>query len=133
MLEGIADRRRYFAKFTKWIAPLARRGTVRARLGHSGFQEARVTIRGRYQPATVSVAQGVPVRLRFFRDEDTPCSEHVIFAGIGIERRLPAFKETVVEFVPEEPGEFLFTCEMGMFRGRLIVSPDKRSARRQRA
>lgn len=26
-----------------------------------------------------------------------------------------------IEFLPEKPGEYEFACQMGMFRGRLIV------------
>jgi plastocyanin domain-containing protein len=26
-----------------------------------------------------------------------------------------------VEFLPAEPGEYEFACQMGMFRGKLIV------------
>jgi plastocyanin domain-containing protein len=28
-----------------------------------------------------------------------------------------------VEFLPTDPGEYEFACQMGMFRGRLIVEP----------
>ena len=111
------------ATVARWVAPFGARRPVRAVLNDAGYQEARVTIKGRYEPDVVEVLQGVPARLRFFRNEDDPCSERVIFAGIGLERRLPAFKETTIEFVPETCGTFLFTCHMGMFRGKLVVRP----------
>ena len=43
---------------------------------------------------------------------------------------LPAFKKSValpegatvpVEFFPTEPGEYEFACQMGMFRGKVVV------------
>lgn len=91
--------------------------------GPDGYQEAIVTINGQYRPSEIFVTLGTPVRLRFRRLEDDSCSERVIFSGIGIERRLPAFQETLIEFVPHAPGEFLFTCQWGMYRGKLVVRP----------
>ncbi len=93
-----------------------------------GFQDVTVTVRGEYSPKVVRVVQGVPVRMRFVREEDEECSGRVVFSGIGIERRLLPFSETLIEFIPEIAGEFLFTCEMGMYRGRLIVSPGSSEA-----
>lgn len=102
----------------------ARAGTVtHAALRPDGFQEATVTINGRYRPDVVELIQGVPTRLHFLRREDDPCSEQVIFAHLGVERRLPAFQDTTVEFLPITTGTFLFTCRWGMYRGKLIVSP----------
>ena len=101
------------------------RQPVTAVLSPDGFQQASVTIDGRYQPDTLRVEEGIPVRLRFIRNEDDPCSERVVFSAFGVDRRLPAFQETTVEFVPTKTGIFLFTCHMGMYRGRLMVTPSK--------
>lgn len=105
------------------LARRLRRVQSQAVLSPEGYQEARVTINGRYRPDVLRVQQGVPVRIRFLRSEDNPCSERVVFAGFGIDRRLPAFQETTVEFVPTTAGTFLFTCQWGMYRGRLVVTP----------
>ncbi|MEE8362463.1 MAG: cupredoxin domain-containing protein [Dehalococcoidia bacterium] len=101
--------------FRNWRAPAV---TVR-----DGYQEVHVNIKGRYRPDSVEVRTGMPVRMWFNRAEDEECSERVIIAGMGIDRYLPAFRETVVEFLPREPGTFLFTCQAGMYRGRLVVRP----------
>ncbi len=97
-----------------------------------GFQEATISINGRYRPGVIKVRQGVPLRLRFLREEDNPCSERVIFSGLGIDRRLPAFHETTVEFVPTTAGTYLFTCQLGMYRGELVVTPANRSHGKER-
>jgi plastocyanin domain-containing protein len=102
---------------------LRMRKAARAALSPKGYQEARVTINGRYHPDTVRVQQGIPVRIRFLREEDNPCSERVVFSHFGVDRRLPAFQETAVEFVPTAIGTFLFTCQWGMYRGKLVVTP----------
>ncbi len=87
----------------------------------SGTQEINVTVKGGYSPDLIIVKQGTPVRLNFYRDETSSCSEQVVFGDFGIARDLPAFKTTVIEFTPEKTGEFTFACGMNMMRGKLIV------------
>jgi plastocyanin domain-containing protein len=84
-------------------------------------QEIKVVVKGGYSPDVIVVKPNQPVRLDFYRDETASCSEQIRFPDFGIARDLPAFKTTSVEFTPEEPGEFTFTCGMNMMRGKLIV------------
>jgi plastocyanin domain-containing protein len=86
-----------------------------------GVQEVNVTVKGGYSPDVIVVKQGRPVRLNFYRDETSGCSEQVLFGDFGVARDLPAFKTTPVEFTPNRAGEFTFTCGMNMLRGKLIV------------
>lgn len=95
---------------------------LRAHLAPDGVQEVSVTVRERYRPATIVARRGVPLRLSFHRDEDDPCSQRVIFPDFGISRFLPAWKTTAIDLVPDRNGEFLFTCEMGMYQGTLVVT-----------
>lgn len=88
-----------------------------------GVQEIKVTVKGGYSPDVIVVKKGVPVRLDFYRDETASCSEQIVFGDFHIARDLPAFKTTPVEFTPDKPGEFTFTCGMNMMRGKLIVEP----------
>ena len=87
----------------------------------SGVQEINITVKGGYDPDVIVVNAGKPVRLNFYRDEDSSCSEQVVFGDFGIVRDLPAFKATPVEFTAEAPGEYSFACGMGMLRGKVIV------------
>ena len=89
----------------------------------SGVQEIKVTVKGGYAPDVIVVKQGQPVRLDFFRDETSSCTEQVVFGDFGIVRDLPAYKTTPIEFTPDKPGEFTFACGMNMVRGKLIVQP----------
>ena len=89
----------------------------------AGVQQVRITVKGGYSPDTVVVKQGRPVRLDFYRDETSSCSETVVFGDFGIARDLPAFKTTAVEFTPDRAGEFTWTCGMNMLRGKLVVQP----------
>jgi plastocyanin domain-containing protein len=34
---------------------------------------------------------------------------------------LPEGEQVPVEFTPQEPGEYEFTCGMGMLRGKVVV------------
>lgn len=103
-----------------WYFFAARAG-VEAQTGETGVQEVDVTVKGGYAPDTIVVKQGRPVRLNFYRDETSACSEQVVFGDFGVVRDLPAFKTTPVEFTPDKAGEFVFTCGMNMLRGKLIV------------
>lgn len=114
---------RFMLGMVRKSSSLLRRSGQTVVSAESGVQDVTITVLREYRPNVVKVVQGVPVRMRFVREEDTPCSGRVIFSGIGIDRRLLPFSETLIEFVPEIVGEFLFTCEMGMYRGWLIVVP----------
>ncbi len=97
------------------------RTRVAASLNESGLQEIDITVKGGYSPDVIEVVHGVPVRLNFFRDETSSCSERVVLGDLGIARDLPAFKTTTVEFTPDRTGEFAFTCGMNMLHGKLLV------------
>jgi Cu+-exporting ATPase len=106
---------------------------ARMPLSADGFQELDVIVRGRYTPDMVEAKRGIPVRLHFRREEDTPCSERVIFSDFHVGACLPAYRTTAVSFIPTKCGEFLFTCAFGMYQGRLVVvEPSKRDLERVR-
>ena len=93
----------------------------KATASNSGTQEVEITVEGGYEPGTIQLTAGVPVRLIFHRIETASCSEEVVLPDFGIRQKLPAHKKTVVEFTPEKPGRYAFTCGMGMLRGTLVV------------
>ena len=88
----------------------------------AGVQEIAVTVKGGYDPSTIVVEVGAPVRLNFTRRESSLCSEMVIFDGIGRSAKLPEGETVPVEFTPEAPGEITFHCQMGMLRGKVVVT-----------
>jgi plastocyanin domain-containing protein len=97
------------------------REQVSAEKNETGVQEIKVTVKGGYSPDVIVVKKDVPVRLNFYRDEASSCSEQVVFGDFGIAKDLPAFKTTPIEFTPDKTGEFTFACGMNMLRGKLIV------------
>lgn len=88
----------------------------------------RVRVRSGYHPDTVHAHAGEPLELTFRREESASCSERVVFPAFGRSAMLPPYRDVTIELIPEHAGEYEFTCEMGMLRGRLIVE-DARSAR----
>ena len=104
-----------------WWFLLARRKPASA-VTAGGVQEVPIVVAGGYDPAEIRVRAGTPVRLLFDRRETSPCSEEVVLPDFGLERFLPAHRTTAVEFLPERPGTYEFTCGMRMLRGRLTVA-----------
>jgi P-type Cu+ transporter len=108
-----------------WYFLFSRRAPTAAAsaTGGAGAQEIRIVVKGGYTPDTILVQAGRPVRLQFYRDETTDCSERVVFDAFGIDQALPAFQTTTVEFTPQQPGEYPFRCGMNMLKGLLVVEP----------
>lgn len=92
-------------------------------------QEIRVVVRDGYDPATIAVEAGRPVRLLFYRDETTECSERVVFEDFGIDQPLPAFETTAVEFTPSNPGDYAFRCGKSVLKGRVVAQVGRDGAR----
>ena len=84
-------------------------------------QSALIVVKGGYTPDTIVVERGRPVRLVFRREESAACSERVILPAFDRRAVLPEGEEVALEFVPQERGEFPFTCHMGMLHGRIVV------------
>ncbi len=106
-----------------WFFLAGRRsGGVRAAT-RDGVQEVAITVAGGYSPDPVVVEAGRPVRLNFHRTDTDPCSEEVVLGDFSLRRFLPTDEVTPVEFTPEHPGRFVYTCGMGMLRGTIEVVP----------
>lgn len=99
----------------------SRRKSQAALTEESKLQEVKIIVKGGYTPDVIVVKKGIPVRLNFYRDETDDCSDTVVFGDFKIRKPLPAYKTTSVEFTPEKEGEYVFTCGMGMLKGKLIV------------
>jgi plastocyanin domain-containing protein len=94
---------------------------VRAASVSDGYQEQMILVKGGYTPDTIRVAAGKPVRLLFRREETAVCSERVVIPDFERSADLPTGEVVPIEFLPGEPGEHDFTCQMGMLRGRILV------------
>lgn len=92
--------------------PKSRKATTQA-----GVQEVTVTVDGGYEPSQIVVQAGQPVRLNFYRKDPSSCLESVRLPDFRIAQELTLNQVTPIEFTPDKPGRYEFTCGMNMFRG----------------
>lgn len=112
-----------------WYFFLAERASVQAAVAPTtsgvsntdATQSATITVHGGYEPSTIRVRAGQPVRLTFDRQETSSCSEEVVFPDFGVRKFLPAHEQTTLVVTPPTPGTYEFTCGMSMLHGRLIA------------
>lgn len=89
-----------------------------------GVQQVDIEVRGGYSPDFVRVSAGIPVRLRFNRQDNSDCTSRVVFPDLRKGVSLAAFDTTAVDLLIEEPGEYPWACGMNMLHGRLLVEAD---------
>jgi plastocyanin domain-containing protein len=104
-----------------WFFWLKRAKATRAAEVPGDRQEVVILVKGGYNPDTIVVRHGRPVRLNFRREETAACSEMVLFPDFQKSAKLPTGQTVAIDLLPEKPGEFEFSCQMGMIRGKLIV------------
>jgi plastocyanin domain-containing protein len=107
--------------FISWFFWLAPKGQTHAATGAGGVQEVAITVKGGYTPDVIVLKSGQLVRLTFTRQENSACSEEVLFPDFNKSSLLPEGEPVTLEFTPEKPGEYGFQCKMGMLRGKLVV------------
>ncbi|MBD2073745.1 cupredoxin domain-containing protein [Phormidium sp. FACHB-592] len=86
-----------------------------------GVQELTIIVDGGYEPSRIVASVGQPVRLNFFRKDPSSCLETVLVPAFHIARKLNLNQVTAVEFTPDKPGHYPFTCGMNMFQGVVEV------------
>lgn len=77
---------------------------------------------GVYQPAIISASVNQPITLKFIREDANPCAEFVVFDKLNINKQLPLNKPIEIKLTVTQIGEYNFACQMGMYRGKLIIS-----------
>lgn len=77
---------------------------------------------GIYQPARVLATANEPLTLDFLRVDETACAEKVIFPDLEISEDLPLNKKYSLSLPALAPGEYVFHCQMKMYKGVLVVS-----------
>ncbi|MDP2966102.1 MAG: cupredoxin domain-containing protein [Pelolinea sp.] len=107
--------------FIAWFFWLAPKSQTRISADSRGIQEVAITVKGGYNPDIIVVKAGRPLRMHFTRQENSSCTEMVLFPDFNKSAKLPESQEVVVELMPDKPGEYGFQCQMGMIRGKLIV------------
>jgi plastocyanin domain-containing protein len=107
--------------WVNWYFFFAERTAAIANTVEGGRQEVTVVVRGGYEPSTIRVKAGRPVRLAFDRQETSSCSEEIVFPDFNVRKFLPAHQRTIIELTPPKAGTYEFSCGMSMLHGRLVA------------
>lgn len=85
-------------------------------------QHVRILVdEGSYSPSRIRVKQNQLLTLGFLRKDPSPCAEKVIFETLNLSVDLPVDREIDISIPTDQCGEFEFTCQMKMYRGKLII------------
>lgn len=90
----------------------------------SAKREQRIAItvtENGFEPASVHLKAGQPVRLVVTRKVERTCATDIVIAAYGIKKPLPLNKPVQVRFTPRKPGAIRYACAMDMIAGSLIV------------
>ena len=70
----------------------------------------------------IQVVSGIPVEWTIIADENSlnGCNNEIVLSAFGRQVKLNEGNNTV-SFTPEEPGEYLYSCWMGMLRSTITV------------
>lgn len=77
---------------------------------------------GVYEPAVISATIDKPLVMNFLRKDVNPCAEKVIFDQLDLSYDLIVDQPQEVTIIPRQTGEIKFSCQMGMYQGRIRVS-----------
>ena len=85
------------------------------------FQEVSIKIEADSYKA-ISVTKGIPVRwhINVYEEDLNDCNNAINIPKFKIEKKLEV-GDNVVEFLPEESGEYVYTCWMGMIKSKIVV------------
>lgn len=85
-------------------------------------QNVNITVAGGYQPQVVNLKQGVPAEITFTRTNAQGCLDVVQSKTLHFETDLPLNEPQTVTVPTDQVGEFVFSCGMDMFRGKVVIS-----------
>lgn len=90
----------------------------------NGVQTVSIDLEpGRYTP--IVVQKGIPVKwtIRVEKGDLNGCNNPLTIPQLGIQKKLVT-GDNVIEFTPEEEGDIIYTCWMGMITSRIRVVSD---------
>lgn len=80
-----------------------------------------IIVDGGYSPEVISIPKGKTTRLNFIRKDPTECLSEVVLGDFKIRQELPLNQKVTIEVTPKKEGEFIYSCGMGMYHGKIIV------------
>lgn len=88
----------------------------------TGVQEVKmVQDDSGYSPSVMTVKKGIKVRWVITSDSPFSCASSIVLPKYGINQKLVE-GENIIEFTPTETGNISFSCSMGMYKGKFVVT-----------
>jgi len=81
-----------------------------------------IKVEGGYTPEIISLKKGKLATLTFLRKDPSSCLEEVVIPDFHIRKGLPLGQKVAIPLTPQVAGEFAFSCGMGMYHGKIIVT-----------
>ncbi len=88
----------------------------------SAMDSIDIVVDGGYTPETISIPKSKTTKLNFLRKDSNSCLEEVVLGDFKIRKTLPLNQKVTIELTPQISGEFTYSCGMGMFHGKIIVT-----------
>ena len=83
--------------------------------------EIDITVNGGYTPEVITVPAGRKITLNFTRTDPNSCLEEVVLGDFKVRKSLPLNQKVSIDITPQIKGEFIYSCGMNMFHGKIIV------------
>ena len=80
-----------------------------------------IIVDGGYSPNVISILKGKTTKINFIRKDSNSCLEEVVLGDFKIRKYLPLNQKITIEITPQKSGEFIYSCGMNMFHGKIIV------------
>lgn len=80
-----------------------------------------IVVEGGYSPEVISIKKNKTTKIHFLRKDPSSCLEEVVLSDFKIRKFLPLNQRVTIELTPQRTGEFMFSCGMNMFHGKIIV------------
>src|SRR3989344_1452053 len=84
--------------------------------------EIEIIVDGGYTPESISIPQGKTTKITFLRKDPSSCLEEVMLGDFKVRRQLPLNQKVTIELTPQQAGEFIYSCGMNMYHGKIIVT-----------
>lgn len=80
-----------------------------------------IIVEGGYQPEVISVPKGKTTKLNFTRKDPSSCLEEVVLGYFKVRKSLPINQTVTIPITPQKEGEYVYSCGMNMYHGKIIV------------
>lgn len=101
--------------FTYWFFLMRKQEAVEA------GEEIDITVEGGYTPEIISIPKGRVTKLHFLRKDPSSCLEEVVLPDFRVRKTLPLNEKVTIELMPKQGGQFVYSCGMDMYHGKIIV------------